>query len=158
MERFGKDGKIIFPLYLGKKHTNRTNQQKDRRVVTEAYCPNGCSIINEQYIIDDTPGLWLKFKSHDMEGQCVLSAVEGDRSKIILSGKLEPGIKTELCCPHCDTAFKNLVNCDCQPDANIIVIGLTPKLDYNNAISLCNVPGCDNHAFIPSSEALSKCY
>ena len=36
MERFGKDGKIIFPLYRGKKYTKRINQQKDRRVVTEA--------------------------------------------------------------------------------------------------------------------------
>jgi hypothetical protein len=154
MERFSKDGKIVFPLFHGKKTTKRRKKQQDRHVVTEAYCPKGCNIINEKYIINDAPGLWLKFRRPGMEGEFVLSAVKGDISKILLSGKLDNDTKNELYCPHCDTGFKKLINCSCQPNAEMIVIGLTPKLNYNNAISFCNVAGCTSHTFVRSADVL----
>lgn len=39
-------------------------------------------------------------------------------------------------------------------DAEMVVIGLTPKLDYNNAISFCNVTGCANGTSISSGEVI----
>lgn len=84
MERFSKDGKLIIPLGQRKKGTKEADEEKVRYVVTEAYCPNGCNII----------------------------------------------------------------------DADMVIIGLTPKLDFNNAISFCNVTGCTNGTSIKSGDVI----
>jgi len=154
MERFSKDGRLIIPLMQRKKYTKQMDEDKVRYVVTEAYCPNGCNIIDNEHKINGVAGLRIKFKRPGMEGEFVLSAIEGDFDKIILSGKLEEWLKDELYCPHCGVMFKKLVNCNCKPDADMVVIGLTPKLDFNNAISFCNVTGCANGTSIKSGDVL----
>jgi hypothetical protein len=50
--------------------------------------------------------------------------------------------------------FEKLVNCNCTPDAEMVVIGLTPKLDFNDAITFCNVTGCHNGTFVKSGDAI----
>jgi hypothetical protein len=154
MARFSKDGRLIIPLWRREKGTKETDEEKVRYVVAEAYCPNGCNIIDGEHKIHGVPGLRVKFKRPGMEGEFVLSAVEGDFDKIILSGELEDGVKDELYCPHCGVMFKKLVNCSCKPDADMVIIGLTPKLDFNNAVSFCNVSGCANGTFIKSGDVL----
>jgi len=154
MERFGKDGKLIIPLMQRKEVAKQTDEREVRYVVTEAYCPNGCNIINEENKINGFAGISLKYKRPGIEGELVLSAIQGDFEKIILSGNLEEGVKDELYCPHCGVMFKKLVNCSCKPDADMVVIGLTPKLDYNNAISFCNVTGCHNGTTIKSGDVI----
>lgn len=50
MERFSKDGRLIIPLGQRKRGTTETDEERVRYLVTEAYCPNGCNIIDkEQY-------------------------------------------------------------------------------------------------------------
>lgn len=154
MERFSKDGKLIIPLVQRKKGTKETDEEKIRYVVTEAYCPDGCNIIDTEHKINGAAGLRFRFKRDGMEGEFILSAIEGDFDKIILSGELADGVKDELHCPHCDVMFKKLVNCSCKPDADMIVVGLTGKLDYNNAISFCNVTGCTVGTTIKSGDAI----
>jgi hypothetical protein len=153
MERFGKNGKLIIPLIKRKKGI-KTDEQDTRYAVTEAYCPNGCSIIDKEHKINGTAGLLVKYKRPGMEGELVLSAIQGDFDKITLSGKLEDGVKDELYCPHCGVIFRKLVSCSCKPDADMVVVGLTPKLDYNNAISFCNVTGCQNGTTIQSGDVI----
>lgn len=150
MEQFNKDGKLNIPVTKKKKEDKKSNSY----VIKEAYCPNGCNIIDPEHIIHDYPGLRIKFKRKDMEGEFVLSAIENDFEKIILSGELKELVKDELYCPHCGVMFKKLVNCNCQPDADMVTIGLTPKLDFNNAISFCNVTGCYNGNTIDSGEVI----
>jgi len=152
MERFGKDGKLIVPLYQRKKGTKRTDEM--RYAVTEAYCPNGCNIIDEEHKINGLSGLRLKYKRPGMEGELVLSAIQGDFDKVLLSSELEDGVKDELYCPYCGVMFKKLVSYSCKADADMVVIGLTPELDYNNAISFCNMRGCRNGTTIHSGDVL----
>ena len=154
MERFTKDGKFIIPLGERKKGTKEADVKKVRYVVTEAYCPKGCNIIDEEHKINGAAGLRMQFKRPGMEGELVLSAIQGDFDKIVLSGELAEGVKDELYCPHCGVMFKKLVNCSCRPDADMVVIGLTPKLDFNNAISFCNVTGCTNGTTIKSGDVI----
>lgn len=154
MERFSKDGKLIIPLRERKKGTQETDEKDVRYVVTDAYCPNGCSIIDADHKIHGVAGLRFKFKRPGMEGEFILSAIEGDFDKIMLSGELENGVKDELYCPYCGVLFAKLVNCSCQPDADMVVFGLTSKLDFNNSISFCNVTGCDNGTFIKSEDVI----
>ena len=154
MERFSKDGKLIIPLLQRKKGTKETEEEKIRYMVTEAYCPNGCNIIDKEHKVNGVPGLRFNFKRPGMKGEFVLSAIEGDFDKIILSGELEDGVKDELYCPHCDIMFEKLVNCNCKHDADMVVVGLTAKFDFNNAISFCNVTGCVNGTSIKSGDVL----
>jgi hypothetical protein len=154
MERFSKDGRLIIPLGQRKKGTTKTDEEQVRYVVTEAYCPNGCNIIDTEHVVNGVPGLRFKFKRPSMEGEFVLSAIEGDFDKIVLSGELEDDVKDELYCPHCGVMLKKLVNCDCKPCADMVTVGLTPKLDFNNAISFCNVTGCTNGAITKSGDVI----
>jgi hypothetical protein len=89
-----------------------------------------------------------------MEGEFVISAIEGDFDKIMLSGELQDGEKDELFCPHCGVMFEKLVNCNCKPGADMVVVGLTPELDFNQAITFCNVTGCNNGTFILSGDVI----
>ena len=110
--------------------------------------------MDEEYKINGYPGLRMKFKRPGMEGEFIISPIEGDFSKIMISGELKDGIKDDLYCPHCETIFQKLVNCNCCDDADMVIIGLTPKLDFNNAITFCNVTGCENGAFVKSGEVI----
>jgi hypothetical protein len=154
MERFTKDGRWIIPLGKRKKKKDKGEDDNIRYLISEAYCPKGCNIVDKENKINDAPGLRLKFKRADSEGEFVISAIEGDFDKIVLSGELKEGLKDDLLCPHCGVKFETLVNCNCKPDAEMVIIGLTPKLDINNAISFCNVTGCGNGSFIKSGEVL----
>lgn len=154
MERFTKDGRWIIPLSDKKQKKDKKEEENIRYLIKEAYCPNGCNIIDEQYKINGSPGLRIKYKRSGMEGEFVISAIEGDFDKIVISGELIDGVKDDLYCPHCGVKFKTLVNCNCNTNADMVIIGLTPKLDINNAITFCNVTGCGNGAFIKSGEVL----
>ena len=154
MDRFTKDGKLNISLGHSNNELKQKQERKSRFIATEAYCPNGCSIIDKEHQINGAAGLRFKFKRPGMEGEFVITAVQGEFDKIMLSGNLEYGLKDELYCPHCGVMFKKLVNCSCQPDADMVVIGLTPKLDFNNAISFCNVTGCTNNTTIKSGDVI----
>jgi hypothetical protein len=153
MNIFSKDGRLLMPL-AERKSTSRKVEEKIRYIIDHAYCPNGCSIIDSKHKINGFPGLRIKFKRAAMEGEFVISAIEGDFDKKILSGELKEGEKDELYCPHCGEMFKKLVNCNCKPGADMVVIGLTPELDFNEAITFCNVTGCHNGTFIKSGDVI----
>ena len=153
-KRFDKDGRLVMPLSKRKKSPSKAEEDKVRYIISEAYCPNGCNIIDPNYKINGFAGLRVKFKRPGAEGEFIISAIEGDFDKIILSGKLEDGVKDELYCPHCGIMFEKLVNCDCKPDADMVAIGLTPKLDFNNAVAFCNVTGCDKGTFFKSGDII----
>ena len=129
---------------------------KARYVVDQAYCSRGCSILDEEHPIHGHPGLRIGFSRPGMKGEFVLSAIQEDFDKIMLSGELIDGVKLDLYCPHCGTPFATLANCRCSADAQIVTIGLTPKLDFNNGIAFCNVAGCKNEGFVLSSRAIQS--
>lgn len=150
MDRFTEDGRLIIPL------TQRRQKDEDkvRYVLEHAYCPKGCSIIDTEHKINGYPGLKVAFKRPGSEGVLVLSAIEGDFTKTVLTGELAEGVKDELYCPHCGVQFPKLVNCRCSGKGDMVVIGLTPELDFNNAVTFCNVTGCPNGASMKSGDVL----
>lgn len=153
MNIFSKDGRLLIPL-AERKAAIRKDDEKVRYIIDHAYCPNGCSIIDSKNKINGFPGLRIKFKRPGMEGAFVISAIEGDFDKVMLSGELQEGEKDELYCPHCGVMFEKLVNCNCKPGADMVVVGLTPELDFNQAITFCNVTGCTNGTFIQSGDVI----
>ena len=149
--RFDNKGLLIIPVGEFKKSKPI---DKERFVLTEVYCLNGHNLIDNNHMINGYPGIRLKFKRSGNEGKFVISAIENDFEKIILSGKLEKNKKDDLFCPVCKIKLPVLTNCNCQQDAELVVLGLTPELDYNNAVTFCNVTGCNNGSFIKSGEAI----
>jgi len=154
MKRFDKDGRLIIPLTQRSENVSLHKESAVRYVIKEAFCPAGCNIIDSAYLINGAPGIRLGFKRKGMEGEFVISAIEGDFDKVILSGELREGVKDELYCPHCKTMLNKLINCNCKPDADMVVIGLTPELDYNNSVTFCNVTGCENGSFVFSGDVI----
>jgi len=152
MKRFDKQGRLIIPI--SDRVRDKEEEKKVKYVITQAYCPKGCSIVDEDHPVNGYAGLRMKFRRPGVQGEFVISAIEGDFTKTMLSGTLEEGVKDELYCPHCDVPFAKLVSCNCQPGADMVVIGLTPKLDFNNAVTFCNVTGCHNGAFVRSGYVL----
>jgi hypothetical protein len=153
-KKFSKDGRLIIPISERKPSGAKKDESKIRYIVEHAFCPRGCDIMDSEHTINGFPGLRLKFRRRGMEGEFVISAIEGDFDKIILSGQLKDGEKDELYCPKCNTHFEKLVNCNCKPGADMVVIGLTPKIDFNEAVAFCNVTGCANGAFIKSGDVI----
>jgi len=152
MPVFADDGHMIVPAtQYGHK---AVEDAKTRFVVDQAYCPKGCSIVDEEHPIHGYPGLRMGFSRPGMKGELVLSAVQGDFDKIMLGGELVDGVKLDLYCPHCGTPFATLANCRCSADAQIVAIGLTPELDFNNGIAFCNVAGCKNEGFVLSGRVI----
>lgn len=156
MNRFSRDGRMIIPLNERKKDQKPDAEKNVRYIVTEAYCPKGCSIVDREHPINGYPGLRMRFSRPGHDGEFVISAIEGDFDKVMLSGELEDGKKDDLFCPHCGAAFRELVSCHCQSDADMVVIGLTPALDFNNAITFCNVTGCSNGTFVRAGEVIRR--
>ncbi len=154
MSKYDKDGRLLIPLSKRDEYISSQKESKVRYVLKEAYCPNGCNVIDPDHLLNGAPGLRIRFKRPGMEGEFVISAIEGDFDKLVLSGELKTGVKDDLYCPHCGVMFNKLVNCNCKPDADMVVIGLTPELDYNNAITFCNVTGCENGSFVSSGEVI----
>lgn len=154
MTIYNKDGRLIIPITERKSHLPKKNENKIRYIVNQAFCPNGCNLIDREVLINGYPGIRIKFKRPGIEGEFVISAIEGDFDKKIISGNLIDKVKDDLYCPHCGIMFPKLVNCNCQPDADMIIIGLTPKLNYNDSITFCNITGCSNGAFIQSGDAI----
>ena len=151
MKRFTDNGRLLIPINQKEKVES---EDKIKYVVDHAYCQNGCSIIDQEHSINGFPGIRIKFKREESEGEFIISAIEGDFTKIILSGELKEGVKDNLYCPHCGVLLEKLVNCNCKPDAEMVVIGLTPRFDFNNSITFCNVTGCNNGAFVKSGHII----
>jgi len=148
---FDNKGRLIMPVTEFKKGKVK---DKERFVFTEVYCVNGHNLIDKSHEINGYPGVRLKFKRKGVKGEFVISAIEDDFDKIILSGKLEKNKQYDLFCPFCNVKLPVLTNCNCQNGAELVVLGLTPELDFNNAITFCNIAGCNNGAFIKSGEAI----
>ncbi|MCF8361983.1 MAG: hypothetical protein K9G70_05095 [Prolixibacteraceae bacterium] len=155
MTIYSKNGRMMIPVGRRRKRNITNDNPCDvRYVVDKVYCPRGCNLIDKSLEINGFPGIRLGFKRQNIEGEFVISAIEGDFEKQVLRGELEEGIKDELFCPHCGEHFRVLVDCKCSDGAEMLVLGLTPKLNYNNAITFCNVTGCSNGSFIRSGEVI----
>ncbi len=152
-KRFDREGRLIVPIA---EHEKDASTHEKRFVVTEAYCQNGHSLMDKEHVIDGYPGIRLKFERPGHKGEFVLSAVEGSIEKIMVSGTLEDHVKDDLFCPHCGVKLQVLTDCGCRDEGEMVVLGLSPKLDFNNAIAFCNVTGCNRGVFVKSGEVIRR--
>jgi len=151
MNRFDKQGIQVKPVSEIHKAA-----KSDQTVwgVDKAFCTNGHSLIDKEHPIHGYPGIRLAFKLPGNEGVIVISALAGDLTKITLSGELEPGVRHDLSCPHCHVPLPVLMACECKRKGRLVVIGLTPQLNFNDIITLCDVAGCTNASVVACGEII----
>ena len=151
MERFDGQGRLVIPV----SRSNRTADGETATwVVDQAYCTSGHSLIDTEHAINGYPGIRLAFTHHGSSGVFIISAVAGDFTKKVLSGKLEPEESHDLYCPHCHIPLPVLMPCGCKGKGRLVIIGLSPVLNFNNAITFCDTFGCSNGAFVASGEII----
>ena len=151
MNKFEKKGKKVVSV---SDFSKATKSDKTIWMVDRAYCTNGHSLIDKEHLVSGYPGIRLAFKSPHHKGEVVISALAGDLSKTTISGELEPGARHNLSCPHCQVPLPMLMSCGCKRNGQLVVIGLTPHLNFNNAITLCDVAGCTNAALVSCGEII----
>ena len=151
MDRFEEKDRVVVPV---SKFRKIVESDKTVWMVDHAFCPNGHSLMDNEHPIHGYPGIRLAFKLPDSEGEVVISALAGDLTKTTISGELEPGVRHDLSCPHCHVSLPVLMSCGCKRKGQLVVIGLTPKLNFNDAITLCDVAGCTNAAVVSSGEII----
>ena len=151
MGRFDDKNKVVKPVT---EFHNVGESDNIIWMVDQAYCTNGHSLIDKENPIHGYAGIRLVFKNPNSEGEIVISPLAGDLTKETLSGELEPGVRHELFCPHCNVALPVLMSCGCKRKGQLVVIGLTPQLNFNNAITLCDVAGCTNAAVVSAGEVI----
>ena len=129
MDRFEEKDKVVIPV---DKIHKMAESDKTIWMVDQAYCTNGHSLMDKDHPIHGYPGIRLAFKLPNREGKIVISALAGDLTKKTISGELEPGVRHGLSCPHCHVPLPVLMSCGCISKGQLVVIGLTPKLNFNN--------------------------
>ncbi len=150
--RFDERGRLIIPEPTG---PTRELEAGEELVVTEAYCPAGHNVVDDDYTVGERPGIKVAFRDpRGQEGLVVLSPVLGRLDKLVLKGRLVPGEKLELLCPDCGAPLPVLTSCQCSARGAIRVLFLHPDCDINNSIGFCNVVGCPNSSFVRSGEVI----
>ncbi len=152
-ERFSLKGMLKIPTL--KKVTKEIIEEQV--VISECYCVNGHNLITKEHYLNGQPGIKLNFKSQSSDGTVILSAVIGDYNKYFLEGSWTKGEKVNMSCPECKATLPVLTSCSCSPEAEFVALGLTPKIDFNNSIALCNIIGCkDSYSMVKSEKVINK--
>jgi len=136
---------------LAKDGTSKPNETIS--VVSECYCSNGHSLISDQASFGDFKGITVTLRNESQRGQLSLSPVIGDLSRTFLNFVRTEGDIVEICCPTCDEPLPYYDQCTCG--AYLVAFFCAPKMDFANAIGICQRIGC-LHSKIISNYNLRK--
>lgn len=125
-------------------------------VVTQAFCHKGHSLMSEDNdLFDGYPGIKVRVRSGNREGDVVLSPFHGDASK---KGDLDwkDGTKLEILCPVCRESLVKMASCRCAGDGDLIKIYLSPNLSDSHILAMCNIWGCHRSRTIDNWQIISE--
>ena len=156
-KRFDSDGKLIIPEFIDKKRGKKSEILKDipeilkevrtLYIIKQVFCPGGHNLIDKTCMISGYPAIRLRYlKSGDLRVEVALSAILGDPQSVVIEGELKWGEFVDIHCPMCNVKLPILTK---RPDPNsksgeylaIVLLFLTPDLDYTKAITFCNKVG-----------------
>lgn len=152
--RFTTQGKIKFPK--NKFARSRNSRKNEIRIVDECYCSNGHSLLDEQVLFNEVPGIKIKVvKNKQEEGFLILSPVYGDYSKVTVGIKLVKGDMLEMYCPECGeplAVFTDCLVCNSQ----MFTLFTTKEASFSDCVGICQKVGCHNSRMISSRRMLSS--
>lgn len=125
-------------------------------VVTQAFCPNGHNLVYRDDVhFDGYKGISLWVSDGKSEGEVILSPIHGDHRKVT-DVIYRTGTILSISCPICKTLFPIMGDCRCEWKGKFVKIYLTPALQDNHIIAVCNVWGCPNSRFIDNFQIISE--
>ncbi|MDF1581211.1 MAG: hypothetical protein P1P74_10615 [Desulfuromonadales bacterium] len=123
------------------------------RVITECFCHNKHSLIDDLSKFGDYKGISLKLVSSLSKGQLTLSPVIGDLSRTFFNFNYVADELIKICCPTCLEPLPVYDTCSCGAD--LVAIFTSRKADFSECVGICQRVGCLN-AKIMCSESLSR--
>ena len=137
MSRFSFKDKEFF-----NKKKKEAPQEVSFEVVSECFCHNGHSLLNDLVTYNGYPGLTVLLRTAEQEGTLSLSPVIGDKSRSFFDFERVEGECIEICCPTCREALPVYSECACGAD--LVAMFTEQKVDYANCIGICQRIGCLN--------------
>ena len=156
-KRFDSEGKLIIPEFTDKKRERKTELLKEipeiikevrtLYIIKQVFCPGGDNLIDKSYEISGYPAIRLRYlKPEGQVAEVALSAILGDPQSVVIDGELKWGEFVDIHCPVCNVKLPILTK---RPDPesksgehlSIVLLFLTPDLDYTKAITFCNKVG-----------------
>ena len=122
---FNQDGTLYIPISTKLKlPKDKFIEAEGKVVITEAYCQNGHSLISDVKI-NEQNGLNFIYTDQERtkEGEIVISAVVGDRTKVDLDKTIfDKEEIVKILCPTCRNELPVLFMCDCGAPIYLIYI------------------------------------
>jgi len=123
--------------------------------VTQAFCHNGHNLVmNQEELFDGAPGISLLVSDGQSEGEVILSPYHGDHRR---RGKqdFDDGTKLTVSCPVCREKLRELSPCTCDQGGMLVKLYLTPDLNEDHVVALCDVWGCHRSKVFDQAQLLS---
>lgn len=123
-------------------------------IVTEAYCHNRHSLMDEKNKFNGYAGIRIFVEHEGNFHEVVLSPFMNDPSKI--SPQFPEGIRTIIYCPLCREPLPKIAPCSCSDGASFQAVFLTKSTSHNDSIGICNVHGCHSSFLKDSGNIVSE--
>lgn len=124
-------------------------------IVTQLYCPNGHNLVDQAgNRFDGFGGIQLLVDDGSIEGVVELSPFHGDSTKF--GPQFARGTRLSIRCPECKAELPQLAKCSCAGEGKLRKLFLTPQLEDDNLVAVCDVWGCPLSRVIDGNEILSE--
>jgi len=133
-----KDNIRVYSMLLKSDKIEKANV----RVIDEAYCPNGHSLISDDVWFCDHKSIHLKIRNKKYVSNLFISPLVGDKSKLSPDDKLNRDLIYEFLCPECNASLPVASPCTCG--GNLMTLYLDKELKFSNSVTVCNRFGCPN--------------
>lgn len=128
-------------------------EQANVKVIEEAYCPNGHSLISNDILFCDFRAIHLKIRNKKYISDFFVSPIIGDKSKVSLDTGLKRDQIYEFLCPECKITLPVTSPCSCG--GSLMTLYLDKDLKLSNSVTVCNRFGCP-HSEVKGIEMLKS--
>ncbi len=154
---FNERGELIIPT-MEKFHlpAEKISRKDGDIAVTEAYCPNGHSLISDVRI-GHQKSLHFVYASADGQKETdivVTSVVKKCRKKVLKGQPFKKGERVKVLCPTCRTELPVLFDCECG--APIYLFYIDMRLDGRFGQSFCSRIGCVRSSHLRFSQDMIR--
>ena len=124
-------------------------------VVTQAYGPNGESLMDEEgdHLFSGEAAIRLRVRQGDLVDDVLLSPFYGDPSKFS-NTEFEPGKSCELFCPKTDTPLELIPGLVTEEGGSYYAIYLTDKLQDGEMVAINDVWGNTSSRILGEGDVL----
>lgn len=123
-------------------------------VVTKAFGPQGEDLIaKDGPLFSGEPGVKLRVKQGEIEGDVYLSPFYGDPSKIH-DVEFKDGVPCELFCPESGHALDKIPGMTTEEGGEYYAIYLSPRLERGEMVAINNVWGNTSSRMLSEDELL----